>query len=103
MIVRNHRLWRIAVIRRDVRCIICGSIKDREAHHLEDASHNPDLSLSVSNGVVLCRKHHTMFHTDYKLNFQEKCTSKEFDNFCIMYEKVRQEAKDDIITSIKAI
>ena len=32
---RDYRQWRAAVIRRDSRCVICGSLQNRQAHHNE--------------------------------------------------------------------
>lgn len=76
-----YRMWRASVIRRDKRCVICDSIKNRQAHHMEDASHNEDLRFKVSNGVTLCRGCHTAFHTMYKKSFRCKCTQDDFMNF----------------------
>ena len=86
---RDYRLWRAKVIRRDKRCVICDSLRYRQAHHLEDGSHNPDLRFVVSNGITLCRKCHTVFHTDYKKSFRYKTTKDDFDNFLRIVNYVR--------------
>lgn len=78
---KDYRLWRIRVIRRDTCCIICGSKNQRQAHHLENGKHNPELRFDVDNGVTLCRKCHTSFHTDYKKSFRHKTTEDDFQNF----------------------
>ena len=78
---RDYRLWRVRVIRRDRCCVICGSMEKRQAHHMEDASHNPDLRFDIHNGVTLCRGCHTAFHTMYKKSFRMKCTQDDFINF----------------------
>ena len=50
---REYRLWRIAVIRKDKRCVVCGSIKHRQAHHLNNGSYFKEERFDVDNGVVL--------------------------------------------------
>ena len=78
---REYRMWRARVIRRDGRCVMCGAVKRRQAHHIEDGSHNPDLRFDVDNGVTLCAACHTAFHTMFKRSFRMKCCRADFDNF----------------------
>ena len=37
----------------------CGSTENIDVHHIAKRSQRPDLKLVVSNGICLCRKHHT--------------------------------------------
>ena len=85
---REYRKWRVSVIRRDARCVCCTSIKRRQAHHLEDGSHNPDLRFNTDNGVTLCYKCHTALHTMYKKSYRQKCTQDDFINYLDMYRFV---------------
>jgi len=78
---REYRIWRAKVIRRDKRCVICGSIKNREAHHLNHASYFPDQRFDPDNGVCLCKECHTQFHCNFKRSFRQKCTKYDFENF----------------------
>ena len=78
---REYRIWRAKVIRRDKRCIISGSIKSREAHHIEDGSNNPELRFDVENGVTLSRKYHSAYHTKFLRSFRCKCTRETFYRF----------------------
>ena len=87
---REYRLWRVAVIRRDKGCVICGSKKQRQAHHLFNGKHHPSLRFDASNGVVLCKFHHTLLHCDYKNSFREVCTKKDFKNFVQLLTKVEK-------------
>ncbi len=70
-------------------CVICGSMKNREAHHIANGSHHPQLRFEVSNGVTLCRECHTAFHTDYKNSFREKTTKKDWFNFKKLVDYIR--------------
>lgn len=83
---REYRLWRISVIRRDKVCQCCGSHKRRQAHHIEDGSHNPELRFEVDNGITLCWGCHSQFHTNYKHSYREKTTKKDLDNFLLLTE-----------------
>jgi len=76
-----YRRWRIAVIRRDRNCVCCDAHKKRQAHHLENGAHNPELRFDPENGVTLCAKCHRAFHTMYKKSFRKKTTQDDFINF----------------------
>lgn len=78
---REYRIWRVQVIRRDGKCVLCNSIKNRNAHHIKDASYHPESRYDVENGVTLCRPCHTKFHCDFKRSFREKCTKDDWNNF----------------------
>jgi len=76
-----YRKWRIQVIRRDKRCVICNSTRRRAAHHIEDWSYHPDKRYLLSNGVTLCGHCHMNFHCNFKNSYREKCSKKDWDNF----------------------
>jgi len=78
---KEYRVWRAKVIRRDKRCQICGSIKNRVAHHINHASYFPEQRFDVNNGVCLCKDCHINFHTNFKRSNREKCTRYDWDNF----------------------
>ncbi len=78
---RKYRIWRAQVIRRDKHCIISGDIKERHAHHIEDASNHPEKKYDVNNGVTLSGKYHRAYHTKYLKSFRCKCTKKSFIRF----------------------
>ena len=85
---REYRRWRARVLRRDSRCIICGALKTRQAHHIWHASYYPELRYSVDNGVVLCRDHHSQFHNVMLGGTRKKCTRKEFDRYLRLVEEL---------------
>jgi len=97
----EYRRWRINVIRRDSRCVCCNSIHERQAHHLEDASHNPDLRYTVDNGVTLCRLCHTALHTMYKKSYRMKCTQDDFINFLDLYRFVENRGTYNVLTRLQ--
>lgn len=54
--------WSKEVKNRDKKCIICGSTDRLEAHHIIYKKYKPQLSLNVTNGITLCKKHHDETH-----------------------------------------
>jgi hypothetical protein len=59
--------WADAVKKRDdMKCRVCGSYKTIQAHHIKPASLYPELIFDPNNGVTLCKKCHTLAHTDEK-------------------------------------
>ena len=78
---RDYRKWRVRVIRRDKVCQICGSRKDRNAHHINCGAYFPEERYDVKNGITLCRKCHTQYHCNYHKSFREKTTKYDFENF----------------------
>ena len=76
---REYRLWRAAVIRRDVRCQCCGSIKSRHAHHIEHATYNKKLRFDIDNGKTLCRSCHMILHNKIAGGYRKKCEKKHLD------------------------
>jgi len=83
---KEYRIWRMQVIRRDKKCVICGSRKHRNAHHIADGSNHKDLRFDVDNGITLCRNCHTQFHCNYKKSFRYKCTKDDWLNFTQLVE-----------------
>ena len=77
----EYRKWRIQVIRRDKRCLVCGSIKDRNAHHINHATYFPEQRFDVENGICLCNHCHMNFHCNYLRSYRAKCTTYDLDNF----------------------
>jgi predicted restriction endonuclease len=88
---RDYRIWRAKIVRRDKRCVVCGSIKNRQAHHLNAGSYFPNDRFKIDNGVCLCSSCHIQFHNNFKNSFREKCTKKDFLNFIdlVKYLKYR--------------
>ena len=90
---REDRIWRAQVIRRDSRCVICGSMESRNAHHLNSYSYFPNERYDVNNGVTLCgggaNGCHSIFHNSYKNSYREKCTLKDFVNFKELLSRIK--------------
>ncbi len=75
----QYRLWRILCKRRDgYRCVVTGSTKNLEVHHLDSGSYFPDKRYDVNNGVTINRNVHLDFHWYYKKSTKEKCTHKDW-------------------------
>lgn len=78
---KEYRTWRVQVIRRDKKCVICSSNQKREAHHINHSMYFVDLRFNIENGVTLCKNCHTQFHTNFKNSSKEKCDDNDFLNF----------------------
>jgi len=82
---------------RDKRCVICGSLKNRQAHHKNSWKYFPLERYDVDNGVTLCGTDketgvigcHVIFHTSYKKSYNQKSTKKDFDNFVELLQRIK--------------
>ena len=81
---REYRYWRVAIIRRDGKCLICGSRKRRQAHHKNSGSYFPLERYDMENGVTLCYKCHMNFHCNFMTSYRTKCTTYNYDNFVVL-------------------
>lgn len=81
---REYRVWRAIVIRRDKVCQICGSMKSRNAHHINHATYFPEQRFDPQNGVCLCGECHMNFHCNFLNSYRTMCTKKHFDNFVVL-------------------
>jgi len=54
--------WRAKIIRRDKKCLSCGSTNRLHAHHLDSWSKHPERRFAVDNGATLCHDCHWAFH-----------------------------------------
>ena len=87
---REYRIWRIFCIRRDVRCKMCGDIKNRQVHHMDNAEDHPGSRFDVNNGVTLCRSCHTQYHCNFHNSFREKTTKYDFENFKVLFKYIKE-------------
>lgn len=55
---KKSRKWADAVKKRDKKCMICGSKKELEAHHIKSWRQYPLLRYKLLNGKAFCRKCH---------------------------------------------
>ena len=59
----RYREWRTRVFQRDgFRCVVCGTNRDLQAHHIEHWKDNKALRYDVANGITLCRQCHLKEH-----------------------------------------
>ncbi len=87
---REYRVWRARVIRRDRRCVVCGSIRERQAHHIRHASYFPKERFDPENGVTLCRGCHTDFHTNFLRSYRQKCDRDDWENFTMLVSHLKE-------------
>lgn len=93
---KECRIWRALIIRQQKVCIICGSKKTREVHHIKDGSNHPEHRFDLDNGIVLCKKHHTLFHTKYKKSFRQKTTEEDWYDFMAIVNDIKSLNKEII-------
>lgn len=86
---KEYRTWRAKVIRRDSRCVICSTLKGRQAHHIDHAMYYPDSRFDPDNGATMCGTCHSKYHNDYHNSTREKCTHKDFSNFKALVEYIK--------------
>lgn len=78
----SYRKWKMLVIVRDGgRCQCCGTDEHIHAHHIKHATYWPELKFTVSNGIALCSKCHSLFHNDMIGNTRKKCDEKQLADF----------------------
>jgi len=86
---REYRIWRAGVIRRDTRCLVCNTIKDRHAHHIDSASYFIDKRFDIDNGVCLCKNCHMQYHTNFNRSYRIKTTRYNFENFLVLVKYLK--------------
>ena len=96
---RDYRVWRITVIRRDKVCQICGSMKNRQAHHMNHATYFPDQRFDPNNGICLCNECHKIFHTSFKRSYRKKCTKEDFRQFIELFMRAKSNSICDKLDS----
>lgn len=50
----QYLLWRREVLKRDKKCVWCGSREQLQVDHIKPKKHYPELALDINNGRVLC-------------------------------------------------
>lgn len=62
----SQRAWSRGVHEKNkFKCVVCGTNKAIEAHHLESWDTAKELRFEITNGITICRKHHSDFHKEY--------------------------------------
>ena len=85
---REYRTWKVHVVRRDKRCMVCGTMKSRQAHHMNHATYFVNDRFDVDNGITLCHKCHIQYHCNYHRSFRHKCTKYDFQNFLTLFDYI---------------
>ena len=85
-LIPGYSDWVQAVFNRDDYICQCCSERGGKlhAHHLESYSDNPQLRITLENGITLCKKCHKDFHHQYGY----KCTKQQFENFFVHRENL---------------
>lgn len=85
----EYREWQKKVYKKyHYKCVVCGSVKKINAHHLVGYNDNINLRIILSNGVCVCDKCHKLFHSIYGKKNNTPFQFLEFKNNQI---KIKQE------------
>lgn len=77
--VPGYLNWIKDVYARDsFKCVLCGSSRKLNAHHLDSWADFPKKRLEIANGVTLCKHHHDEFHSQYGRKHARKPKFEEF-------------------------
>lgn len=91
---RAYRIWRVQVLRRDKHCVVCKTIKNRHAHHMNHSMYFKEERFDVDNGVTLCRHCHMVFHTSFKRSYRTKCTKYDFSQYLELIDRMQHVLKN---------
>lgn len=58
----KYRQWRLSIINRDGKCMVCGSKENLQAHHIKPFSTHPLERYDERNGLTLCETCHKKLH-----------------------------------------
>lgn len=75
--------WREKVLKKYRKCVICGTKQNLHCHHIVPFSVNRWKRYSVSNGIVLCEHHHSLYHSEYDIS---ECNNKTLKKFIKKYK-----------------
>lgn len=96
--------WRIANFIRDKHtCQKCKKNRKElkkiklHVHHIEDFANNPDIRVSINNGITLCENCHKDFHHQYGIRSNRECVMKFLNNENYFNEECIYETKKIII------
>lgn len=83
----EYRYWRKSIFERDLYTCQCCGVKsgvgnkvELNAHHIKNWKDNEDLRYDTDNGITLCDKCHTNFHSKYGKKNNTEQQLKEFIN-----------------------
>lgn len=86
------KIWENKVFQRDKRvCQVCGSTKRPCAHHIVSCTKKSPLYLDVNNGITLCNKCHSTFHSICGKRYNTKEQLLKFINY--EYTKAKKNKK----------
>jgi hypothetical protein len=60
------RSWANQLLMEYDECVICGSRKELEPHHIIKCDNYNPMYYSLDNGVVMCHRCHRLYHRTFK-------------------------------------
>jgi len=95
-----YRVWAY-MVKKNKRCVVCGTIKNRHAHQKNHADTFPEQRFDEENGVYMCAKCHRQYHCNYHRSFSEACTEYDFKNFLSLMKYARVMFQKIFLDAIK--
>lgn len=80
----SYENWRKKVKAKYPGCVVCGITYNLEAHHVIPFSVSRWKRYRLSNGVMLCGNHHSLYHNEYDVS---ECNAKTLKEFIKKYKK----------------
>jgi len=87
---KEYRIWKYECLRlADATCQITGAKTNLHVHHINHATYFPDLKYEISNGIVMHRAVHYLFHYLVMGGSRKKCDEKDLKRFIRLFKFVR--------------
>ena len=90
-------------IKRDTRCILCGSDENLTVHHICGVDDYPFLTIDLDNTICLCRSCHRDYHTKYSDITPHTWTQYLLKRKHNMTEFIATKDKEDLINNDMSI
>lgn len=87
----QHRLWRMKCKKRDgYKCVLTGSKKRLEVHHIRSSRYFPEDRHDVDNGITIDRKVHLLFHWGFMRGTRKKCDENDWKRFLYLWKYIQR-------------
>lgn len=95
---KEYQRYHEKILRRDKVCQCCGSSEDLEVHHPLPFKKYNSLAADINNGIVLCKKCHTEYHSQngYKRNCNPVSLAQFLRDYAKPFQSNLQSSSQDV-------